>query len=350
MPETISYVPDSEKSDITKFEIQEKGKFDPEYFKYIEEQKYQSKDDKTQEYWRAQSEKYKQAFSKEITNHEGLERARRGIVENGGKKYKEMWSEKQIAGYSLEEYMQKMQESSGHFATHAISRPDLFLKSLQRGYIRATGLEQKKPEGYRAAVSNATHFCVDKEYWGKTSQTGILCSVESLLENKAFMDSPINDMGQPNEDWPLSGIGNKTEDDSHKFGFNQTGIILIPKELTGNGNDLSLWLNLNFDIPDIGDAIKHIGYDQTAMQPTYSIDLEKIFNKIIASLDESRKPKRVFFYSGETFQDGIKELQEKYDIESNQSNITVSGKIEKAIDSQGKVFGGKGIGNFYAVR
>ena len=142
-------------------------------------------------------------INKIVEEHQSVpERITRDLTLNGGERHRESWSSERIRNYTLEEYIYQMKGSSGHFAVHAIPRPDLFLKCVERGYIRATAIEGEKSQRYMAAESEAVHFSVDQVYWRGVSKVGIFCAIEALLENKAFMDSPLKESNTPNEDWP----------------------------------------------------------------------------------------------------------------------------------------------------
>lgn len=299
------------------------------------------------------------SFSAENERQTIPDRVSTGILLNGGEKIRESWSSENAVNYTLSDYVSRMKESSGHFAVHAIPRPDLLLKCIERGYIKATGLEEDKPADYMAAESQAVHFSVDQVYWRSISQGGFFCAVEALLENKTFMDSPFKEKSSPNEDWPLGGFSEDVTDETNKFYINDLGILILPKEINESLNQQcdmisgepikTSWVyNLRAICKKFNIEEEFFPTKATIVLPTTSFPLEQILRRVFEKISIS--PKRVYFYNHGNLEEGIKQFIQEFDLQQRE-NIIVSGSIELAKKNiQEKSMGGKGMGDFYAVR
>ena len=288
------------------------------------------------------------------------EKISRGIICNTGESVRETWSSENLENDDLDDYIGKIRDSSGHFAVHGIGRADLAVKCLMRGFIRATGHEKTSPEGYTAAVSNASHFSVDNVYWGRKGHVGLFCSVEALLENKAFIDSPINANGGPNEDWPTAGFSDDPKDSSHRFSFDELGIVFIPKTIKISSEtvvtELTEWEdNLREECRKIdqekGTKIEEQFFEMGNIRllPQGEIKSEEIFRKIFEATGKS--PKRVYYYKGNCLEDGVNDFLRKNNLEKKEPEIKVSGNIGlvRKIPND-EAHGGAGLGDYYAVK
>lgn len=287
------------------------------------------------------------------------ERISRGIICNAGESVREMWSSENLENDSLDDYIVKMRESSGHFAFHGIARADLVISCIMRGFIRATGQEETPPKGYTAAISNAAHFSVDNVYWGRRGHVGFFCSAEALLENKSFIDSPIGANGEPNEDWPTAGFSDDPNDKSHRYSFDGLGIVFIPKTIKVGSDvvteELTEWEDgLRKECQKIdkqhGTKIEEEFFEMGNIRLLPNeVKTEAIFNKIFEIIGNG--PKRVYYYEGNCLEDGVNDFLSKNNLETRKPEIKVSRDIKLDRKSPtGETHGGAGLGDYYAVK
>ncbi|MFH1790594.1 MAG: hypothetical protein ABH885_01235 [Candidatus Omnitrophota bacterium] len=194
----------------------------------------------------------------------------------------ELWSAQKIKGYDLEQYVEAMRKSSGHFATHIVKNHEINSLILRNGFFIPTriGWLLKLPKAITASdpfgKSYALHTTVDDVYLGEglihnpDDVITFFGAVEAFGESKAFPYAPVRD-GKPVIDWPLGGWTNDYfNDGTHMFDYNAPGILLISRNSKSK------------------------------------------FEAQFAKLPVSHRPKRVFYYEGSDPQAGARQFMKKY--------------------------------------
>ncbi len=224
-----------------------------------------------------------------------------GIVTNGGRDYWDRWDPEKVRNYTLDEYIQKMVESSGHFAVRAgfynVPEEGFFVSP----YIAKMVKDKRSP--MRAFPSRAVHFSIDQAYYKDGRSMALVCSLEALMENKAFLDSPFKESNGefiPTGDFPCTGFHNDPLDISHRFDINELGILFVPND--------------------------------------------KELIRSIASL--KHPPRRIYIYSEDTLGDAINNLRNKLNFKEE---IILSGKVVAAREDNKSNDVGGGRGRWLAV-
>jgi len=227
-----------------------------------------------------------------------------GITTNGGEAYFQRWNPEKVRNYALDEYIERMKLSSGHFAVHVGHLDDV----LEDGYYVSRYLlkmfkGKKLPFG--AYPSRAVHFSIDQAYYKDGRSIAFVCSVEALMENKAFLHSPFQmQAGEliPTEDFPVAGFYQDPLDISHRLNIDDLGILFI-----------------------------------------HESQMDKIANL-------KHPPKRIYIYSEDTLDEAINTFKNKLNFKDN---IILSGEVVLARDDRAEPKKsnnvGSGSGQWFAI-
>ncbi|MFA5345415.1 MAG: metallophosphoesterase [Candidatus Omnitrophota bacterium] len=225
------------------------------------------------------------ALAKEYQKRRLSNSAERDMESGLGRGQYHAWSPGEVNNDNIDEYVERVRKfGSGQLAVH-ISNSELIKEILKKGYLLPRIYAESYGELGKLAKdlrypTRYLHFAVDYAGNWKDNKVAFVASVEALLENKAYTNSPT----ESKRDWEVTGFSDSAYDISNRFYINELGVILAP----------SAWKD----------------------------DAE--FQQFISSL--SYNP-RIYYYEGETVQDGLEQFQKKYQIKPGRLP-KISGYIE----------------------
>jgi len=211
------------------------------------------------------------------------------------------WSYEETEKENIDELLSKERGGrafSGHLAMHQTKVWELFEAIFTAGYIIPADIfetlneqnqfQQMLKEGKVAGLiaTEFVHFSIDTRIGYLNTPYAFVYPLEMLLENQAFLLDPLSVA-----DWAVGGFSANPEHESHKIPI-RNAIILVPKS-----------------------------------------EQEKMV-KLLRSLEEAypgwQRPQRIFYYEGSFAEDGLRQLQEQYNLKHPYEQVTIS-KTPKVI-------------------
>jgi hypothetical protein len=229
-----------------------------------------------------------------------LKQQRKAFNYSIDQKQAEGWSYEKTAGESIGDLLsgnRADRKFSGHLAMHQTKNWQLLEAILTAGYIIPADIfetlnkenifQQQLNEGKVSSLvaTEHVHFSIDQRISYLSTPYAFVYPLEMLLENQAFMLDPLTA-----PDWAVGGFSANPEHESHKIPVRQA-VILVPK------------------------------MEQEKM--------EGLFNKLKQEYAGWKRPERIFYYEGQSAEEGLAQLQAKYNLKTP-SQITVS-SLPKAI-------------------
>ncbi|MFH1398440.1 MAG: methyltransferase domain-containing protein [Candidatus Omnitrophota bacterium] len=205
------------------------------------------------------------------------------------------WSYDKTERENIDELLSKGRDGrgfSGHLAMHQTKIWELFEAILTAGYIIPADIfetlneknqfQQMLREGkVRSLIAtDFVHFSIDKRIGYLNSRYAFVYPLEMFLENQAFILDPLSV-----DDWAVGGFSANPEHESHKIPV-RNAIILAPKSEQEN--------------------------------------IEKLLSNLEQGYPGWQRPKRIFYYEGQFAEDGLKELQEKYNLKQPLERVAIS--------------------------
>ncbi len=154
----------------------------------------------------------------------------------------QVFSEESIQTKNAEALVELIKShGSGHIAFHS-GKLKYLDNYLRTGYLVPTALIADRAEidpflGHprtsegNLSLSRALHFSLDTTYMGGQDYGEVIfvCPVETLLENKAFKNIPLEHAGDPTHlnDMVASGLSHHPQDISHAFKIDNLGILFV---------------------------------------------------------------------------------------------------------------------------
>ncbi len=205
------------------------------------------------------------------------------------------WSYDKTERENIDELLSKGRDGrdfSGHLAMHQTKIWELFEAILTAGYIIPADIfetlneknqfQQMLKEGKVGSLiaTDFVHFSIDKRIGYLNSRYAFVYPLEMFLENQAFILDPLSV-----DDWAVGGFSANPEHESHKIPV-RNAIILAPKSEQEN--------------------------------------MEKLLSNLEQGYPGWQRPKRIFYYEGQSAEDGLKELQEKYNLKQPIERVAIS--------------------------